>query len=122
MAPQVLLEHNGGCTAKAAREARKDLVPEETLEKECEEDIRRWTVTGLRKFEMFHVLSDRFAPLKLGEPGRQKVSKACALLLVVNRAVRCVGICKYNPPPSTELAAVAMSARSTMHNNPSRAQ
>lgn len=47
----------------------------ETVQRDCEEDIRKWTDEGLRKSQMFRLLERRYAPLKLGEYGRQKVKR-----------------------------------------------
>ncbi|CAM9288476.1 unnamed protein product, partial [Laminaria digitata] len=70
---QVCLDHAEACNAEETAKARQDLVPTETIAAECEDDIRCWTTTGLRQFDMYRLISDRFKPLQLGEPGRQKV-------------------------------------------------
>ena len=49
------------------------------IEAKCEDDIRRWTTTGLRQFDMYRLISDRFKPVQLGEPERQKVSETPAV-------------------------------------------
>lgn len=51
----------------------KNLVPCERIEQEFEDDVRLWTVAGMRPFNMYRLISDRVQPLQLGEPGRQKV-------------------------------------------------
>lgn len=57
----------------------KDLIPPETIQKECHDVIQHWTVTGLRYFDMYRLISNRFAPLGLGPSGRQKVCGAVGL-------------------------------------------
>eukprot|EP00904_Undaria_pinnatifida_P009955 jgi/Undpi1/608/HiC_scaffold_10.g04072.m1 len=70
---EVCLDHAEACNAEEAANARQDLVPTTTIESECEDDIRDWTTTGLRQFDMYRLVSDRIKPLQLGHPGRQKI-------------------------------------------------
>lgn len=53
----------------------KDMVPPDRIEEECLEDIRHWTKTGITYFDMFRLIASHFAPLELGETGRQKASE-----------------------------------------------
>ena len=76
---QVCLDHAEACNAEEAANARQDLVPTTTIKSECEDDIRDWTTTGLRQFDMYRLVSDRIKPLQLGDPGRQKVSETPAV-------------------------------------------
>eukprot|EP00904_Undaria_pinnatifida_P001742 jgi/Undpi1/11569/HiC_scaffold_30.g13866.m1 len=69
---KVCLDHAEACNAEETANARQDLVPTERIESECEDDIRDWTTTGLRQFDMYRLVSDRIKPLQLGDPGRQK--------------------------------------------------
>lgn len=71
--PQLELTHNEECNADKRKAARDELVPIEVLHNECYEDVKQWNIAGLRKSDMFRLLQDRFAPLKLGEDGRRKV-------------------------------------------------
>lgn len=52
------------------------MVSCEVIEKDFEGDIRIWTVSGMRQFDMYRLISDRVKPLQLGEPGRQKVGES----------------------------------------------
>lgn len=73
--PQVHLEHSEGCTSEETAAARKGLAPPQTIERNCEADIRQWTAAGLRTLDMYRLAANRISPLKLGKPGRQKVGR-----------------------------------------------
>ncbi|CAB1099118.1 unnamed protein product [Ectocarpus sp. CCAP 1310/34] len=53
------------------------MVPGEDLEARFKGDIRRWTLAGLKQFDMYRLISELVKPLQLGEPGRQKVQREC---------------------------------------------
>lgn len=77
--PQVHLEHSEECTSEETAAARKGFAPPQAIERNCEADIRQWTAAGLRPLDMYRLVANRISPLKLGKPGRQKVSRPVLL-------------------------------------------
>ena len=78
---QVCLTHVDACTAEPAVRAMKNLVSCACIEREFRDDVRVWTVAGMRQFDMYRLISDRVKPLQLGPPGRQKVSGSVPIFI-----------------------------------------
>ena len=62
------------------------MVPPDSIEEEYLEDIRHWTKTGITYSDMFRLIASHFAPLEVGETGRQKASET--VHVVVCRGVK----------------------------------